>query len=499
MIPQFSRDDLKGIFHYTGKLIILLGYLFLFPLFVALIYKEWNPAIDFIFSSLFSFSIGYLIIWRFPEEVDINWRQGMAIASLIWLIYMFLCAIPLYLSGHYNLYIDACFETMSAFTTTGLVLVKNLDHMANSYNFWRHFMCFIGGQGIILLGLLIFFRGAGAFKIYVGEARGEKISPNVVQTAKFIWLVSMCYLIIFTLILGFVNIFHGISPSRSFFHAICIFMGGWSTAGFGVQSQNIAYYHSILIDTITLLTIILGATNFALHYAVWTGKFKEILRNYEFKTFIVSIILLTFFAFIGFMKFTKNVDFFSAFRFVIFHIISGHTTAGFTNADSYYLKNYFPDFSLIFVIIAMGFGSCSCSTGGGIKMLRIGLILKELKKEITGYSSPTSTVVVEKFHHIKDISLTDSSVKLSSIMSIIYIATYLIGGIIGTFFGYPFLHSLFESTSAAGNVGLSIGITNPDMPNLLKLTYIIEMWIGRLEFISVFVFIRFLFSLRSPE
>jgi trk system potassium uptake protein TrkH len=125
--------------------------------------------------------------------------------------------------------------------------------------------------------------------------------------------------------------------------------------------------------------------------------------------------------------------------------------------------------------------------------------LKELKKEITGYSSPTSTVVVEKFHHIKDISLTDSSVKLSSIMSIIYIATYLIGGIIGTFFGYPFLHSLFESTSAAGNVGLSIGITNPDMPNLLKLTYIIEMWIGRLEFISVFVFIRFLFSLRSPE
>jgi trk system potassium uptake protein TrkH len=499
MIPQFSRDDLKGIFHYTGKLIILLGYLFLFPLFVALIYKEWNPAIDFIFSSLFSFSIGYLIIWRFPEEVDINWRQGMTIASLIWLIYMFLGAIPLYLSGHYNLYIDACFESMSALATTGLVLVKNLDHMANSYNFWRHFMCFIGGQGIILLGLLIFFRGASAFKIYVGEAREEKILPNVVQTAKFIWLVSMCYLIIFTLILGFVNIFHGISPSRSFFHAICIFMAGWDTAGFAVQSQNIAYYHSILIDIITSLTVILGAVSFGLHYAVWTGKFKEIFKNYEFKTFIVSIILLTFFAFIVFMKFTKNVDFFSSFRIVSYHIISGHTGVGYTNADSYYLKNYFPDFSLILLIIAMGFGGCSCSTSGGIKMLRIGLILKELKKEVKGYSLPTSTVVVEKFHHIKDISLTDTQVKLSSIILIMYIATYLIGGIIGTFFGYPFLHSLFESTSACANVGLSVGITNPDMPNLLKLTYIIEMWAGRLEFISIFVFIRFLFSLRSPE
>jgi trk system potassium uptake protein TrkH len=499
MIPQFSRDDLKGIFHYTGKLIILLGYLFLFPLFVAIIYKEWNPAIDFIFSSLFSFSIGYLIIWRFPEEVDINWRQGMTIASLIWLIYMFLGAIPLYLSGHYNLYIDACFESMSALATTGLVLVKNLDHMAHSYNFWRHFMCFIGGQGIILLGLLIFFRGAGAFKIYVGEAREEKILPNVVQTAKFIWLVSMCYLIIFTLILGFVNIFHGISPSRSFFHAICIFMAGWDTAGFAVQSQNIAYYHSILIDIITSLIVILGAVSFGLHYAVWTGKFKEIFKNYEFKTFMVSIILLTFFAFIVFMKFTKNVDFFSSFRIISYQIISGHTGVGYTNADSYYLKNYFPDFSLILLIIAMGFGGCSCSTSGGIKMLRIGLILKELKKEVKGYSLPTSTVVVEKFHHIKDISLTDTQVKLSSIILIMYIATYLIGGIIGTFFGYPFLHSLFESTSACANVGLSVGITNPDMPNLLKLTYIIEMWAGRLEFISIFVFIRFLFSLRSPE
>jgi len=499
MIPQFSRDDLKGIFHYTGKLIILLGYLLLFPLFVALIYNEWNPAIDFIFCSLLSFSIGYLIIWRFPEEVDINWRQGMTIASLIWLIYMFLGAIPLYLSGHYNLYIDACFESMSALATTGLVLVKNLDHMAHSYNFWRHFMCFIGGQGIILLGLLIFFRGASAFKIYVGEAREEKILPNVVQTAKFIWFVSMCYLIIFTLILGFVNIFHGISPSRSFFHAICIFIAGWDTAGFSVQSQNIAYYHSILIDIITSLIVILGAISFGLHHAIWTGKFKEILRNYEFKTFMANIVLLTFFAFIGFMKFTKNVDFFSSFRIISYHIISGHTGVGYTNTDSYYLKNYFPDFSLVLLIITMGLGGCSCSTSGGIKMLRIGLILKELRKEVKGYSLPTSTIVIEKFHHIKDISLTDSYVKLSSIILIMFAVTYLIGGIIGTFLGYPFLHSLFESTSACANVGLSVGITNPDMPNLLKLTYIIEMWIGRLEFISVFVFIRFLFSLRSPE
>lgn len=497
MIPQFSREDLRGIIHYTGKLVICLGYLMLIPTLVGILFKEWNPVLDFIISSLFTLSFGYFLVFLFPEGEDINWRQGMTITSTIWLLYMFLGAIPLYLSGHYKSFLDSCFESMSAFATTGLVLVNDLDHMALSYNFWRHFMCFIGGQGIILVGVLIFFKGASAFKIYVGEAREEKILPNVVQTAKFIWGVSLCYLIIFTFIIFILNIFHGISPSRSFFHAICIFMAGWDTAGFSVQSQNISYYHSGILDLVTAFIVILGAVSFGLHYAVWTGKFKEIFENYELKVFLSSILILTLLSFLGYIK-TFNNEFLSSFRIVAYQILSGHTGVGYSNIDSYFLKNW-SDFSLIFLIIAMGLGGCSCSTSGGIKMLRIGLILKEVKKEVKGYSFPLSSVIVEKFHHIKDVYLTDSQIKISSIIILIYIVTYLMGGIVGTFFGYPFLYSLFESTSACANVGLSIGITNPSMPKFLKVIYIIEMWIGRLEFISVFVFIRYLFSLRSPE
>ncbi|MCM8771511.1 MAG: TrkH family potassium uptake protein [Candidatus Omnitrophica bacterium] len=499
MIPQFSREDLKGIFHYIGKLIIALGYLFLVPVFVGLIYKEWDCSLDFIISSLLSFSFGYLLIFLYPEESDINWRQAMTITSIIWLVYMFLGAFPLFLSGHYNSYLDSCFESMSALATTGLVLVRDLDHMAYTYNFWRHFMCFIGGQGIVLVGLLIFFKGASAFKIYVGEGREEKILPNVVQTAKFIWLVSICYLIIFTLVLGFINILHGIPPSRAFFHALCIFMAGWDTAGFAVQSQNITYYHSGIINIITALIVILGALSFGLHYAVWTGKFREILKNYELKIFLISIMLLIFFSYIGYIKGKEDTDFVSSFRIVSYHIISGHTGVGYTNADSYHFKHHWSEFSLAFLIIAMGLGGCSCSTSGGIKMLRIGLFLKEIKKEIKEFSSPFSTVIVEKFHHIRDISISDAQIKTSIIIVLMYIITYLLGGIIGSFLGYPFLYSLFESTSACANVGLSVGITNPSMPNILKIVYIIEMWIGRLEFISIFVFIKFLFSLRSPE
>ncbi|MGB9677831.1 MAG: potassium transporter TrkG, partial [Candidatus Ratteibacteria bacterium] len=252
-------------------------------------------------------------------------------------------------------------------------------------------------------------------------------------------------------------------------------------------------------DTITSIIVILGALSFALHYTVWTGKFKEIFKNYEFKIFLTSIIFLTFLAYIGFLKVNKNIDFLSGFRVVFYQIVSGHTGVGYTNIDPYHFKEYWNDFSLIILIIAMGFGGCSCSTSGGIKILRIGLILKEIKKEIKTYCFPFLSVIIEKYHHIKDLTLSDPAIKTSAIILIMYITTYILGGIIGTFFGYPFLYSLFESTSAAANVGLSVGITNPSMPTFLKITYIIEMWMGRLEFISVFVFINYLISLRSPE
>ena len=123
--------------------------------------------------------------------------QGMSLVGLSWLAAMFLGAIPLFLSGHWGSYLDACFDAMSGFATTGLVLVQDLDHLALSHNLWRHLMMFIGGQGIVIVALSFFVRGlSGAFKMYVGEARDERVLPNVVHTARFIWLVSIIYLIL---------------------------------------------------------------------------------------------------------------------------------------------------------------------------------------------------------------------------------------------------------------------------------------------------------------
>jgi trk system potassium uptake protein TrkH len=159
-----------------------------------------------------------------------------------------------------------------------------------------------------------------------------------------------------------------------------------------------------------------------------------------------------------------------------------------------YARQFITDWgslALVGLILAMGLGGCICSTAGGIKMLRLGLSYKALREDIKRLLLPENAVVVQKFHHIRDAFLSDAQVRSAMTISLLYIFIYFAGALIGVFYGYPFLESLFESTSAAANVGLSCGITNAGMPTALKLTYILQMWAGRLEFMAVFALAGF--------
>ena len=150
--------------------------------------------------------------------------------------------------------------------------------------------------------------------------------------------------------------------------------------------------------------------------------------------------------------------------------------------------------ALFGLICAMALGGCICSTAGGIKMLRVGVICKAFKEDLKRIIMPERAIVVEKFHHIKEVFLEDKLVRGALTITLAYIILYGLGTLVGMFYGYPFLEALFESTSAAANVGLSCGITNTAMPAMLKVTYILQMWAGRLEFMSVFAIIGFLFA-----
>ena len=143
------------------------------------------------------------------------------------------------------------------------------------------------------------------------------------------------------------------------------------------------------------------------------------------------------------------------------------------------------------LICAMALGGGACSTAGGIKMLRLGIVAKALIQDIKRVILPERAIVEQRLHHIKEILLEDKQVRAALLITVSYLVLYGIGTLLGMLYGYPFLDSLFESTSAAANVGLSCGITIPGMPAGLELTYIVQMWAGRLEFMSVFTLIGF--------
>jgi len=492
MILKPRLSDIKNIGYYLGRIIIGLGFTMLLPIILGLALGELNPALDFLISIEITLIFGFILTKLCFTEEDLNWMQGMIVVSLSWLVAMILGAIPLYLSGHWKSYLDACFDAMSGFATTGLALVQDLDHLSYAHNLWRHLIMFIGGQGIVIVALSLFIKGfSGAFKMYVGEARDERILPNVVSTSRFIWLVSIIYLILGTLALGIVGVLDGMKPFNAFFHGACVFMAAFDTGGFAPQSQNILYYHSLAFEIVTIMIMILGAINFKLHYHIWMGNRKEIFKDIETKTLFVTIMVTFFIAAVGLTQVGIYPKAILLFRKGFYQLVSGHTGTGYMTIYAQQFINDWNHLALVGVICAMALGGAVCSTTGAIKMLRIGIIFKALQEDIKRIILPEQALVVKKFHHIKELFLDDRQARSALLITLAYLILYGLGAIVGMFFGYPFLNSLFESTSAAANVGLSCGITAVGMPAALKLTYIMQMWLGRLEFMSVFALVGF--------
>ena len=493
MVLKPRLQDLKIIGFYLGKIILGLAFTMLIPILIGRLFGEVNPMLDFIIGFTISVIFGLLLTKLCFTDRDLNWMQGMIVVSLSWLAAMLFGAIPLYLSGHWKSYLDACFDAMSGFATTGLTLVQDLDHLSYTHNLWRHLIMFIGGQGIVIIAISLFVRGfAGAFKMYVGEARDERILPNVVHTARFIWMVSITYLVLGTLALGIVALFCGMRPQNAFFHGACIFMAAFDTGGFAPQSQNILYYHSLFFEIVTIAIMVLGAINFKLHYHIWMGNRREILKDIETVALFVSVMITFGIVAVGLTQIGAYPKALMLFRKGFYQLISGHTGTGFMTIYAAQFINEWNHLALVGIICAMALGGAVCSTTGAIKMLRVGIIFKALKEDLKRIMLSERAIVVEKFHHIKTVFLEDKQVKSALLITLAYLVLYGLGSIVGMFFGYPFLDSLFESTSAAANVGLSCGITNTSMPAALKLTYIFQMWAGRLEFMSVFTLIGFL-------
>ncbi len=483
--PRYS--DFKVIGLYTGKVIIGVGLLMLLPFATALCFGEWNAAIDFLVGIGACFAFGFGMEALCQTTRDLNWSHGLVVASFSWFVAMGLGAVPHWLFGHFGSYLDAMFDVMSGYTTTGMFLLQDLDHVSHGLNMWRHVLTYAGGQGIIVVALTFLFRGtAGAYKLYVGEGKDERLLPNVIQTARAIWLVSLAYLVVGSFALWLAGMWLGQGPVRGLLHAVWIFMAGWSTGGFAPQSYNTFYYHSLLYEVISAIIFIIGSFNFALHWAVWTGDRSELRKNIEIISFCITMTITMLVTTAALMQLKVYPEAMMFFRKMFYQVASGHTTTGFSTIYSRTFVRQWGSLAMLGVTLAMAIGASACSTGGGFKGIRMGIIAKALAQDVRRMISPESVRVVQKWHHITTRVLDDGTVRTAMLIVLSYVGIYSLGTGVGVYYGYEPVEALFDAVSAGSNTGLSCGVVGPGNPALMKAVYIFEMWAGRLEFMSLF-------------
>lgn len=493
--------DIRIVLYYTGLFVIGIGILMVIPLVTAVLFQEWNAALDFLVGISAALATGTALRFAKVENAKVNHTHALTLTALGWLTASLVAAIPMWLSPNYPGYLDALFDAMSGLTTSGLTVAIDLDHMANAHNMWRHLTHLIGGQGIVVaaLSLAIGLR-SGAFSLYLAEGREERIMPNVVHTARFIWFVTAAYVLIGTVALTLVNLHLGMDTARSMLHAFWISVAAYDTGGFAPQSMNALYYHSFLFEAVTVFLMVAGAMNFNLHAQVWRGDRAELWRNIETRILAANTLILSSLVALALAATATFDGPFEILRKGTYHVISAHTGTG---HQSIYASQWVTDYgggAIAAIILAMAAGGAVSSTAGGIKAFRLGMIIKTVFHQIKSAMSPRSAVVTTRFHHLGEKFLTPEIASASAVVFILYVLTYITGALIGTAYGYGSAEALFESVSATANVGLSAGITSPNMPAGLKFLYIFQMWAGRLEFIAVFVlFAQVVLSLASAD
>ena len=496
MLIRPHRQDLQIIGYYVGRILGALTWLQLPPLVLATILAEWNDVSALVIGMTLTLTIGRLAEWRLRSRKELNWSHGLVIVALAWLVGTAVLAVPMYLSGHFGAYVDAYFETMSGFTATGLTVLQDLDHFSVPMNLLRHLLHFVGGQGIVIVMLTALGSSSGQVStMYVGEGRDDRVLPNVVRTARFIYLVASVYLVVGTMSLWLATLHAGFNPLSALVHAFNLFVAAFDTGGFTTMSTSVAYYHSAVVEGVLVVLMIAGALSFLLHFELWRGRLREVLENLEMRTLAVTGALTTSVILLGLARAGTYTDIGPLFRKGVFNVVSAHTSSGFmVNAP----RNVVSDWGLVApagLLLALALGGMASSTAGGVKAIRVGLTAKSVFRDIRRAIQPDAAIVVASYTQRHRRLLTDAQVRQAITILVMYMALFLGGAVVGVFYGFPFEQALFDSTSASVNGGMSVGVVAPSNPLVMKLMNIVQMWLGRLEFMAVFALIGYVVAL----
>jgi trk system potassium uptake protein len=491
MLLRPDRDDLRVIGLYLGRVSHGLALLMAAPALVGIALGEWDSVTALLVGAGIAAVIGQLAELRLATDAQLGWGHGAVVVAAAWLLGSVVAAVPFALSGHLETFSDAWFEAMSGLTTSGLTLVQDLDHLSYSMNLYRHLTHFAGGQGIVIVVLVLFATGAGSTTLYAAEGRDERIVPNILRTARFIFAIASTYLVVGTTALWVAVRHAGIDGWRAWWHAFNLFCAAFDTGGFTPTSKSLAYYHSLPVEAIAFSLTIAGALSFALHYRLWQGS-RGVLKDIELRTLLLTLAGTTLLMLVGLVAAGTYRDGTALMRRGFFTMLSAHANSGFSVVDSALLVNDWGVIGPFALVIAMAIGGMAGSTAGGIKGLRLGLVAKGVSHDVRRVLAPQSALVVTTYESGRRTVLRTPVLRTATVLLLLYLFTFFAGAVIGLLYGeWTLSETLFESTSATANVGLSVGIVSPGMPLGLKLTYLVQMWLGRLEFASVFALVGF--------
>ncbi|PKP11691.1 MAG: potassium transporter [Bacteroidetes bacterium HGW-Bacteroidetes-4] len=467
------------IFRLLGFLLLMESVFLFVSLLMSLFYREFDwLGFALAFGATF-LTGGSAVLFTQKADKAFGKREGYIIVSLVWVVFSLFGALPFIISGAIPNFTDAFFETMSGFTTTGASIINNIEALPHGILFWRSLTQWMGGMGIIVLSIAILpFLGVGGVQLFSAEVPGlsyDKLHPRVRETAQRLWIIYVGFTLIETVLLWL--------GGMSFFDALNHSFTTMSSGGYSTKQASIAYFTNPFIHYVIVLFMFIAGVNFTLAYFALKLDFKKVFSNEEFRVY--SLITLVFTGVIALRLFVGGgISFEESFRSALFQVVSIVTTTGYATVD--YLL--WPSLLIALIFVLMFIGGSAGATSGGVKVIRIILILKNCYFELKRIVHPKAIIPMR---------LNGKTVPQPIVNSVLaFIVFYLLIFIAGSVFiaglGLNMESAMGAVASALGNIGPGLGSVGPaetyaHLPQVGKWLLSFLMLLGRLELFTVLI------------
>lgn len=468
--------DYGTVIKVLGNLLVVEATLMIPSFIVSLYYNQYDK-IGFLTSIIITGVVGFIMARRFNSKKTIKAKEGLAIVAFGWILASFFGSLPFIFSGSIPSWVEAFFETVSGFTTTGATIVDNVEALPKGILFWRSFTHWIGGMGILVFTVAILpTMGVGGFQIFKAESPGPikgKIVPRIKDTAKVLYITYFAITILEIILL----LFGGMTLFDSMVHTF----GTVGTGGFSIKNASVGAYNSTYIHIVIGTFMILSGVNFSLYYSLFKGKWREIIRDEELRLYLGIILASVVLIAININK-TMYHNIGLSLRDSFFQVGSIITTTGYATVDF----DRWPSFSKSILFLLMFVGGCAGSTGGGIKNIRILVLLKLVKREFSKIFHPRAVIPIKKGDRI----LPNDIVASITSFFILYIIVFVLGTIIISLEGIDLESSAGAVAATLGNIGPGFGLVGPaqtysHFSPYSKILLSLFMLLGRLELFTI--------------